>query len=144
MIFGGARVAPGLIQGTKSKAVVQVTNYDKCLEIAHRTKVVIAEEVVSEPSNNVDSVSSAPHNKASICMYQIQEMDLSDLERQEQEVKLQDVLLRYPNVFDTTELGHTDILQHKIMTTDPFPVSQPYRRIPPCLWWEVKEHIQTL
>ena len=83
MIFGGARVAPGLIQGTKSKAVVQVTNSDKCLEIAHRTKVVIAcaaEEVVSEPSNNVDSVSSAPHNKASI--HQIQEMDLSDLERQ--------------------------------------------------------------
>ena len=148
MICCGARVAPGLIQGTRSKAVVQVTNFsDKCLEIAPRTKVAIAcaaEEVVSEPSNDVGSASSAPHNKGSI--HQIQEIGLSGLQGQPQEVqsKVQDVLLKYPNVFDTTELGHTDILQHKIMTTDPFPVSQPYRRIPPCLWWEVKEHIQTL
>ena len=41
-------------------------------------------------------------------------------------------------------MGHTDLIKHKIYTTDEIPVKIPHRRIPANYMQEVKEHIEKL
>ncbi|KAK7500501.1 hypothetical protein BaRGS_00008408, partial [Batillaria attramentaria] len=69
------------------------------------------------------------------------DFDGDDEDRQQ----LQQLLDRYAHVFAQDDtLGYTDIVQHRIPTTDNVPVSQPYRSIPPTQLQEVKEHLQGL
>nr|KAG5707511.1 hypothetical protein BaRGS_012015 [Batillaria attramentaria] len=53
-------------------------------------------------------------------------------------------LLQETTLWNGDTLGYTDIVQHRIPTTDGIPVSQPYRSIPPTQLQEVKEHLQGL
>jgi len=45
---------------------------------------------------------------------------------------------------DPTDLGYTDVVRHKIKTTDEVPVAQPYRRIAPHLLQTVQDHLRGL
>ncbi len=64
----------------------------------------------------------------------------------EQQVQLKAVLEKYLGVFalDDDDLGYTDKVQHEIHLTDDVPVNQPYRRVPPNQYQEVREHITKL
>ncbi len=64
----------------------------------------------------------------------------------EQQMELKALLLRYVDVFalDDEELGFSDRVQHEISLVDDIPISQPYRRIPPTQYSEVREHITKL
>ncbi len=64
----------------------------------------------------------------------------------EQRSQLAVVLAKYSFVFATEDedLGYSDRVQHEIHFTDNTPVTQPYRRIPPTQYSEVKEHIGKL
>ncbi|KAI5626698.1 hypothetical protein C0J50_13742 [Silurus asotus] len=64
----------------------------------------------------------------------------------EQQVRLKAVLNKYSSVFamEDDELGYTDKVQHEIHLTDDVPINQPYRRIPPNQYQEVREHITKL
>ncbi|KAL1249465.1 hypothetical protein QQF64_020470 [Cirrhinus molitorella] len=64
----------------------------------------------------------------------------------EQQVQLRAVLEKYLGVFalDDDDLGYTDKVQHEIHLTDDVPVNQPYRRVPPNQYQEVREHITRL
>uniref|UniRef100_A0A8P4GKR5 Gypsy retrotransposon integrase-like protein 1 n=1 Tax=Dicentrarchus labrax TaxID=13489 RepID=A0A8P4GKR5_DICLA len=54
--------------------------------------------------------------------------------------------MRYADVFaaQDEDLGYTDQVKHEIPVVDESPVSQPYRRIPPNQYQEVREHISEL
>lgn len=60
--------------------------------------------------------------------------------------KLRALFEKHAEVFAKNEesLGYTETVRHRIRLKDDIPVSQPYRRIPPTLYEEVKEHIKTL
>ncbi len=64
----------------------------------------------------------------------------------EQQVQLKAVLEKYLGVFaaDDDDLGYTDKVQHEIHLTDDVPLNQPYRRVPPNQYQEVREHITKL
>ncbi len=64
----------------------------------------------------------------------------------EQQMELKALLLRYVDVFalDDEELGFSDRVQHEISLVDDIPISQPYRRIPPTQYSEVRDHITKL
>lgn len=64
----------------------------------------------------------------------------------EQQVQLKALLGKYSSVFamEDDDLGYTDKVQHEIHLTDDVPVNQPYRRIPPNQYQEVREHITKL
>ena len=64
----------------------------------------------------------------------------------EQQAELGAVLMKYADVFaaNDEDLGFTDRVKHEIPLVDETPVSQPYRRIPPNQYREVKEHISAL
>ena len=64
----------------------------------------------------------------------------------EQQAELGAILMKYADVFavNDEDLGFTDRVKHEIPLVDETPVSQPYRRIPPNQYREVKEHISAL
>lgn len=64
----------------------------------------------------------------------------------EQQVELGELLMKYADVFaiHDEDLGYTDKVKHEIPVVDETPVSQPYRRIPPNQYKEVREHISEL
>ena len=56
------------------------------------------------------------------------------------------LLIKHSHVFlkDGEVLGHTNTIEHHIRLEDPTPIQQPYRRIPPHAWREVKDHLKEL
>uniref|UniRef100_A0A8C2AXX8 Gypsy retrotransposon integrase-like protein 1 n=2 Tax=Cyprinus carpio TaxID=7962 RepID=A0A8C2AXX8_CYPCA len=64
----------------------------------------------------------------------------------EQQAELGVLLMKHADVFAVhdEDLGYTDRVKHEIHLTDDSPISQPYRRIPPTQFEEVKEHISGL
>lgn len=64
----------------------------------------------------------------------------------EQQAQLGELLMKHADVFAVhdEDLGYTERVKHEIHLTDDTPVSQPYRRIPPTQYEEVKEHISGL
>ena len=60
--------------------------------------------------------------------------------------KAKDVLNKWSHVFSTscTDLGRTDLVEHEIKLTDETPFKEPYRRIPPALYEEVRQHLKEM
>ena len=60
--------------------------------------------------------------------------------------RLQQIITRNAQAFasDVDDLGYTDLARHSIRTMTDVPVRQPFRRIPPTQYQEVKEHISGL
>ena len=64
----------------------------------------------------------------------------------EEKSRLRDLLLEFDDVFalDSTELGSTDVVQHRIDTGDQLPIRQPARRIPFALRQTVDELVEDM
>uniref|UniRef100_A0A3P9I2U1 Gypsy retrotransposon integrase-like protein 1 n=1 Tax=Oryzias latipes TaxID=8090 RepID=A0A3P9I2U1_ORYLA len=64
----------------------------------------------------------------------------------EQQTELRALLVKYSDVFAVhdEDLGYTKHVQHEIPVLNETPVSQPYRRVPPNQYKEVREHISEL
>ena len=64
----------------------------------------------------------------------------------EQSLRVQQVLGKWKHVFSTgpNDIGCTDTLKHKIILEDPKPFKQPYRKIPPGMYEEVRQHIKDM
>ena len=60
--------------------------------------------------------------------------------------KLETLICKWKSVFSTgpTDLGFTTLIEHEIHLTDDVPFRQPYRRIPPSMFDEVREHIREM
>ena len=65
---------------------------------------------------------------------------------QDQVRKAKDVLGNWSHIFSTgpTDLGRTDLVEHEIKLTDDTPFKEPYRRIPPGLYEEVRQHLKEM
>lgn len=72
----------------------------------------------------------------------LSEVDCTEGEREQ----LAALLMKHASLFASGEddLGYADQVKHRISTVDDSPVSQPYRRIPPSQYEQVRQHIQTL
>ena len=72
----------------------------------------------------------------------VEKENLSD----DQLEKVKDVLCDWSHIFSKgpTDLGKTDIVKHSIKLTDNTPFKEPYRRIPPAMYKEVKQHIKEM
>jgi hypothetical protein len=77
--------------------------------------------------------------------YWIQDLNIGDIQMNDKQQKdFREMLFRHKKVFsqDDDDLGFTDVVTHKIKTTDSEPVCLPDRRIPPQIQPEVKRHLQ--
>lgn len=63
-----------------------------------------------------------------------------------EQAQLRSLLTKYIDIFalEDEDLGYTDKITHEIHLIDNEPVTQPYRRIPPNQYKEVKDHISQL
>ena len=75
-------------------------------------------------------------------------IDLSGLENWPEKLQLEakEMLKRNAKVFskDNMDMGRTNLVKHHIKLTDPVPVKEAYRRIPPQMYDEVKTHLQEM
>ena len=64
----------------------------------------------------------------------------------EQKKAVHEFLSRWHHIFSkgSTDLGRTDLVQHEIHLDNEQPFKEPYRRIPPALIQEVREHLNDL
>ena len=64
----------------------------------------------------------------------------------EQYTKAERLLNNWSDIFSTglTDLGKTDLVKHKINLTDNTPFKEPYRRIPPLIYEEVRVHLKEM
>ena len=64
----------------------------------------------------------------------------------EQQQSAKDLLVDSADVFSQSDLdlGKCNIIKHAIKSTDPQPFKERYRRIPPHLYEEVKNHLQEM
>ncbi len=53
------------------------------------------------------------------------------------------MMSRWQDIFSQgpTDLGHTDVIRHEIHLENDKPFKEPYRRVPPGLIQEVREHV---
>lgn len=60
--------------------------------------------------------------------------------------KVRQVLGSWSSIFSTgpTDLGKTDLVKHDIKLADSTPFKEPYRRIPPALYEEVRQHLREM
>ena len=60
--------------------------------------------------------------------------------------QLEEVLLKHQDIFskNETDIGKCDMIKHRIDLTNEVPFKQPYRRIPPSMIDEVKQHLEQL
>lgn len=64
----------------------------------------------------------------------------------EERPKIEALFYKWKKVFSLgpLDLGNTDIVKHEIHLTDDVPFKEPYRRVPPALIDEVREHLQEM
>ena len=77
----------------------------------------------------------------------VEGLDFSDSPASPQEIEqVTRVIGNYPHAFSQsdTDLGHSNIIEHTIPLTDPQPFRERYRRIPPSMYAEVREHLKTM
>ncbi|XP_053402719.1 uncharacterized protein LOC128558007 [Mercenaria mercenaria] len=72
----------------------------------------------------------------------IEESELSTQQKQ----KVYNLFNKWKSVFPKGphNLGHTTAVRHKIELTDNTPFKEPYRRVPPAIYNEVREHLQEM
>lgn len=104
-------------------------------------KVEISRISVNEAEVTLNSDKARQVNAAS-CPVDLTDVNCTPKEKEE----LRQLLLKHADVFiqEGDELGYTETYKQRIPTTDDVPVSQPFRRIPPTQYQEVKDHIQKL
>ena len=75
-------------------------------------------------------------------------IDLSGLEDwpEHLQIEVKEMLKRNAKTFSKTDLdmGRTNLVKHHVKLTEPIPVKEAYRRIPPKMYDEVKAHIQEM
>ena len=70
----------------------------------------------------------------------------NDTLTKDQQEKTKDLVGKWKHIFSTgpTDLGFCDLTEHEINLTDETPFNDPYRRIPPAMYEEVREHLKEM
>lgn len=154
----GLVVVPTLVSSASPVFPVQImnmTNEDNWLRPKMRLGILTCVDSVKGDelceiqfqriSADTEQVSIDHHPKTPADVQPILDQFSVDGSPEERE-NLASLLEKYSFVFATEDedLGHTDKVKHEIHLTDDIPVTQPYRRIPPTLYSEVREHIGKL
>ena len=153
----GIRLGPSLVKvDVHGRVPMQVANFSNEDVYLHpRTPVGILSPAEAEPL--VDVVVKGRNEavvvkSSSTCASEVDEkqtfltkVDIGDGLDSNQKDSLETLLVKYSNVFSTSEddIGFCDAVEHRIETEDNVPVKVPHRRIPPHHWSEVREYLRS-
>ena len=147
--------------GKTSRVPVRIFNMSaKVMTLPAKTNVCQLQEVKVLRSETFDKVkntplrTSNPPSKTAQIFQQTTDSDTSlpqvDLDgaklSPEERVKVEQVLRKWQDVFSKgpTDLGCTNLVEHEIKLKDETPFKETYRRIPPSLIQEVREHLKEM
>ena len=130
--------------GSKRVAVCLRNVGSQSVKIPAHTKIAqmqlanaVPEPMYMKPNQDEDPVEKLPP-----------ELDLTGLDMVSDTQKQQalEVLEAHQHLFSRNplDLGKTDLVKHKIQLTDPTPIKDRYRRIPPQMYDSVREHLQEM
>lgn len=105
----------------------------------------VPEDADSPCDSSADSSSSSPSEVDQV----LDQFDFSEMESQFSKEKVDAVkglISKWHNIFskDDMDLGRTDVVKHKIELSDDVPFKDRYRRIPPAMVDEVRNHIREM
>jgi len=102
----------------------------------------VVDEITSSPfSPSVNQTSQVPKTLDKLGI----KIDASNL-TPEQILRARQVLGNWKHVFSTgpSDIGHCNLVKHHITFDNHVPFKQPYRRIPPGMYEEVRQHIKEM
>ena len=157
-------VCPRLVSlknpGKTSRVSVRIFNMSaKVMTLPAKTNVCQLHEVKVLRSETFDTADSTPlHNSSLLRTTHVNQHSAEpdaalpkvDLVRAklspEERVNVVQVLKKWQNVFSKgpTDLGCTNLVEHEIKMKDETPFKEAYRRIPPSLIQEVREHLKEM
>ena len=139
-------IVPTLVSydGTGQKLYVDVhlSNLTtRSISIPSRSLLCEVQVVRKEDSPDISS-STLTNGSSVLDLMDFNEVDMSDDELNQGK----QVISKYLDIFSTgdTDVGHTDRVEHRIELMDNTPFKQRYRRVPPAMYQEVKDHLQDL
>ena len=151
---GGTVMMPSVVSARKGSFTISLVNAgDETVLLRRRAVVgVICEAQVVPPTISLQltscgiEVSTAVSASVRERSHDRWEEMLPDDLPQEQRSRLIQLLEKNSDVFAWTDLdlGYTEAVKHQIPVTSDVPVTQPYRRIPPSQFEDVRQHIQEL
>ena len=133
-------------QGTYARVPVKLCNITaKSIFIKPKSDLCFINEVkvVDNLTSHIDISST---QKASTDVEDLGlKIDESSL-TPEQLVRLRQLLGNWNHIFSKglTDLGCTNVMKHRIILTDDKPFKQPYRKIPPGMYEEVRQHLKDM
>lgn len=149
-LSGDLTICPRVVSlktpGTTSRIPVRVCNLSaRTIEIPPRSllcslsKVSVVDSWTPDLSQKQEEKSTKMPEKLDV---QIDENNLTS----EELSKAKSLLNKWSDIFSTgpTDLGRTDLVQHEIKLTDSTPFKEPYRRIPPSMYEEVRVHLKEM
>ena len=159
----GIQIVPVLVRGEEEgPVIVPIVNtnlHDVRLKKGPRIGLIrVAEELSLQPIDQYIQLDVGINQitvEATSCKQEAETAEFCHLPRIEAEKfpgtplqleKAQELFRRHSEVFmrDGEPLGCTPTIRHKIRTCDDDPVVQPFRRLPPHQWAEVKKHLEDL
>lgn len=139
--------------------VVQVPQYGNYAKIPVRLCNISAKTVIIRPKTELCVINEAKvvDNLASSCTSPAHTTSDSFLEdlgvnidiqslTPDQVLRVHQVLGNWRHVFSTgtTDIGKCNLVKHKIILNDYSPFKQPYRKIPPGMYEEVRQHLRDM
>ena len=137
--------------GSKGRIPIQVANFSsKDVYLNPRTPVAPVSTFQLEPTFEEEGHVHVRETGSNDVVRQndavdviLNRMDMGALTGPQRDT-LQKVTGKYQPTFskDDDDLGFSDPVEHKIVTTDERPIKTPHRRVPPHQWQEVRDYIQ--
>ena len=136
-----------LKSGSTVRVPVRVCNLSaRFIEIPPRSLLCSLSSVDVMDSWTPDSSQKKPEPKTSNSLDELGVKIDTDNLTPEQVSRAKEILGNWSHIFSTgpTDLGRTDLVEHEIKLTDETPFKEPYRRIPPALYEEVRQHLKEM
>lgn len=149
-LSGDLTICPRVVSlkspGTTVRVPVRVCNLSAhAIEIPPRSLLCSLNEVSVVDSWTPDLQQKQPEPKSCSSEHTDVKIDEENL-TSDQLTQVKSVLNKWSDIFSKgpTDLGKTDLVKHSIKLTDDTPFKDPYRRIPPGLFEEVRTHLKEM
>ena len=133
--------------GSTVRVPVRVCNLSaRLIEIPPRSLLCSLSSVNVMDSWTPDSSQKEPEPKTSNNRNELGVKIDTDNLTPEQVSRAREILGNWSHIFSTgpTDLGRTDLVEHKIKLTDETTFKDPYRRISPALYEEIRQHLKEM
>lgn len=150
-LSGGLVICPSVISLTKSKNTVTIpvrVCYVSAaiVHVPPRSLLCALHEVKVIDTWNPDSSESGICSKSKKSLQDLDIKISEDNLTASQASQVKQSLSSWTHLFceGPTDIGRTDLLKHQIKLTDDTPFKEPYRRIPPGMYDEVRQHVKEM